>query len=165
VSRSNESGDLTEHRTTSDRLWYTGTHGKGGLGTILYEESLKDRSLRRDIAQPKCNNGMRDRGLKQQLPLRSKGNINETLKQAIVLRSSGWQPGLPSGFQKWVPRHWGAVTVRIVRLDAAGTGKSADASKTLNCHPPGRIHMSQTRPLGKDGYRLLGTSSIKEGLM
>jgi hypothetical protein len=33
---------------TSDWPWYTGTHGKDGPGTILYEESLKDWSSRRD---------------------------------------------------------------------------------------------------------------------
>jgi hypothetical protein len=34
---------------------------------------------------PKCKNGIRDRGLKQQLRLRSKGNVNEILRQNIVL--------------------------------------------------------------------------------
>jgi hypothetical protein len=34
--------------------------------------------------QLKFNNGIRDRGLKQQLWLWSKGNINETMRQTIV---------------------------------------------------------------------------------
>jgi hypothetical protein len=37
--------------TTSDRLWYTGTHGKGGPGTILYDGPLKDRRSRRAIGR------------------------------------------------------------------------------------------------------------------
>jgi hypothetical protein len=35
--------------------------------------------------QPKFNNGIRDRGLKQQLRLRRKGNVNEALKETIAL--------------------------------------------------------------------------------
>jgi hypothetical protein len=35
--------------------------------------------------QLKFSNGIRDRGLKQQLLLRSKGNVSETLRQTIVL--------------------------------------------------------------------------------
>jgi hypothetical protein len=33
--------------------------------------------------QPKCNNGIRDQGMKQQLG--SKGNVNETFRQALML--------------------------------------------------------------------------------
>jgi hypothetical protein len=51
----------------------------------------------------------------------------------------------------------------------AETGRSAGASKTLICHPPGRIHMSQARPLWKGkmavDLRRLGTSSFKKGGM
>jgi hypothetical protein len=46
----------------------------------------KNGRPRRDVgAQPKCNNGIRDKGLKQQLRLGRKGNINEALRQTIVL--------------------------------------------------------------------------------
>jgi hypothetical protein len=36
-------------------------------------------------AAKKCNNDIRDRGLKQQLQMGSKGNVNETFRQAFVL--------------------------------------------------------------------------------
>jgi hypothetical protein len=35
--------------------------------------------------QPKCNNGIRDRDLKQQLTLGSKGDINEIFRQILRL--------------------------------------------------------------------------------
>jgi hypothetical protein len=37
--------------------------------------------------QPKCNNNMKDRGLKEQLCQWSKRNVNKTLRQIIVLEA------------------------------------------------------------------------------
>jgi hypothetical protein len=40
---------------------------------------------KRRQTQRKCNNGIRDRALKQQLPPGSKGNVNETFRKILEL--------------------------------------------------------------------------------
>jgi hypothetical protein len=56
------------------------TKGDVVRGTLKVPKFSKNRR-----AQSKCINGIRDRDLKQQLRLRIKGNVNEALRQTMVL--------------------------------------------------------------------------------
>jgi hypothetical protein len=55
---------------------------------------------KRRRAQLKCNNDIRYRGLKQQLRLGSKGNVNETLRGTAVLAVVKLAAGSSVGIQK-----------------------------------------------------------------
>jgi hypothetical protein len=62
----------------------------------LYEEHLKKRRL----AQPECNNGIRDRDLKGQLRLGSKRAFNKTTRQAFGLEVVKGVVGISIGLRE-----------------------------------------------------------------
>jgi hypothetical protein len=55
---------------------------------------------RRRREKPECNNGIRDRDLRQQVPLGSKRTFNKTDRQILGLENVKRADEIPSGLRK-----------------------------------------------------------------
>jgi hypothetical protein len=102
---------------------------QGRLRTILYKEIRKGGRSGRHWVQPKCDNGMRDWGLKQQLWLERTRNVNKALGETTELEvimlaamssckiwkmsvKTLWRSRPPTKWKKRLPRAGMSATLR-----------------------------------------------------
>jgi hypothetical protein len=65
---------------------HKGHHSQGqGKGNVVQETQKEQTFRKRCWMQQECNNGIKNRDLKEQLCLGSKGNVNKTFRETLGL--------------------------------------------------------------------------------